>query len=521
MQKKLAESQAFVPIKTWIWSGMAVLCGLLVLLSGSPVTAKDSYTLKRSITHTPQRLDPQLYTSVTQRVILNDIFAGLVTIDRENQIVPAVAENWQISTDGKSYHFFLRKDAFWQDGTPVTAQDFVLAFERLQRFGRRAFQLPLYRDIAGLETGGKALGVVALDNYTLEFTLSQPFDHFIRVLSRPAAFPVPRHQYEALGDDWALPENIFGNGAYRLGDYVRGKELVLSKSETYYGVQDVQIPEVRYIRLKDRNMTLRTTLSEGLDVSATLEQRQLNTARKLQDYTLYSRNQPNLVFLYFNPSAIGLQNPVVRQALYLTTNSGAIIEANGYDFETVDSFMPPLASYNSKVRKPNPDMKVIHRAQQLMASAGYSADNRLKLSLVTDTQVTNNFAVSLRRQYEAIFVELTLEHRSTRENAYDLAILNWTIGYPDPEYFLRLFVSWYNHHAPVDRMLDMESMFKEARSNPDSFKNILGEVEMRLVEQYLAVPLYSGREHRIVSRRVKNWSAVTGTDNQSRWLRLE
>ena len=136
------------------------------------------------------------------------LFRGLLMVDSELNVVPAMADNFRVSSDGLTYLFRIKEDARWSDGEPLTADDYAFAWGRMRELETRtAF---LMEDVETAE---------ALDDRTLEVRLREPRSYFPYVLCSAWAFPWPRHRCESLGDEWAKPENLVGNGPFVLVEY--------------------------------------------------------------------------------------------------------------------------------------------------------------------------------------------------------------------------------------------------------------------------------------------------------------
>jgi ABC-type transport system substrate-binding protein/class 3 adenylate cyclase len=139
--------------------------------------------------------------------ITEHLFRGLLMIDGELNVLPSVADNLRVSSDGLTYLFRLREGARWSDGENLKADDFAYAWRRM-----RELETPtsfLMEDVEAAE---------ALDERTLEITLREPRSYFPYILASPWAFPWPRHKCEALGDDWQKPENLVSNGPFMLSE---------------------------------------------------------------------------------------------------------------------------------------------------------------------------------------------------------------------------------------------------------------------------------------------------------------
>jgi ABC-type transport system substrate-binding protein/class 3 adenylate cyclase len=135
------------------------------------------------------------------------LFRGLLMVDAELNVVPAMADNFRVSADGLTYLFRIKEDARWSDGEPLTAEDYAYAWRRMRELENRTSFL--MEDVETAE---------ALDDRTLEVRLREPRSYFPYILCSPWAFPWPRHRCEALGDEWAKPEHLVGNGPFVLDE---------------------------------------------------------------------------------------------------------------------------------------------------------------------------------------------------------------------------------------------------------------------------------------------------------------
>ncbi len=168
----------------------------------------------------PGTLDPQKVENTAAQIVL-DLFEGLVWMDGEGQVQPAQAERWEIMDGGRRYIFHLRSGLQWSDGQPLTAEDFVLGWQRAvdpkTASPFAGYLAQAHINNAAAIVAGKAdvtsLGVKATDDRTLEVTLEQPVPWFTTMLAWPTLFPVPHHVIAKHGDSWSKPENMVYNGA--------------------------------------------------------------------------------------------------------------------------------------------------------------------------------------------------------------------------------------------------------------------------------------------------------------------
>ena len=161
------------------------------------------------------------------------LFRGLLMVDSELNVVPAMADNFRVSADGLTYLFRIKEDARWSDGEPLTAEDYAYAWRRMREQGTRtAF---LMEDVETAE---------ALDDRTLEVQLREPRSYFPYVLCSAWAFPWPKHRCESLGDEWAKPEHLVGNGPFVLEEY-DDEHAVLRANPHWTGARG-NVGEIRF-----------------------------------------------------------------------------------------------------------------------------------------------------------------------------------------------------------------------------------------------------------------------------------
>jgi ABC-type oligopeptide transport system substrate-binding subunit len=183
-----------------------------------------------------------------------ELFAPLLTFDTEFQPQPWAAEKLSVSADGTKYTFSLRKDATWTNGLPVTADDWVYSFTRLLSPATKAPQAPLYSDIAGAVDfhAGKfddprRLGLKAIDRFTFEITLAQPAGYFPMLLALWGSAPAYGPAVEKFGDRWTEPDNIVGNGPFKLTKWNHNSELVVERrSDWWSALPRPRLREVHY-----------------------------------------------------------------------------------------------------------------------------------------------------------------------------------------------------------------------------------------------------------------------------------
>lgn len=192
--------------------------------------------------HGPTTLDPGLSEVEDVSEIINDLFEGLVELDIELNVIPALARRWQIDQAGKRYRFELRPNLKWSDGTPLTAHDFAFAWRRNvdpKTKAGLAHQLYIIQGAEEFNQGhtvdANTIAIRVLDDLNLEITLKTPIGYFPYLLTSSITYPQPAHVVQAKGNSWSQPENLVCNGPFKIASWKQGDEICLEKNPFYRG----------------------------------------------------------------------------------------------------------------------------------------------------------------------------------------------------------------------------------------------------------------------------------------------
>ena len=195
------------------------------------------HVIRLGVLNGPLALDPAFADIKDVSEIVEDLFEGLVELDAELNVIPAMAMRWHVDEGGRLYRFELRPDLRWSDGMPLTAHDFVFAWRRNldpETGAGRASELYVVLGAEayhqGKSTDPASIGIEALDERNLEVRLASPTGYFPKLLAQPIMFPQPEHIIHDAGEKWSRPENVVGNGAYRITRWESGKEICLERN---------------------------------------------------------------------------------------------------------------------------------------------------------------------------------------------------------------------------------------------------------------------------------------------------
>lgn len=282
-------------MRRFLWFSLAVVMTLLLAVAcaapTAPAPAADSGTtdapadqgeavvIRLSTTSEPSTLDPNLaedYYSITP---IEQMFLGLTNINNEtSEIEPELATSWEVSEDGLVWTFTLRDDVMWSDGKPVTAQDVEYSVKRAvkpETASPYAYVLYIIKNAQAINQTAiptdtydiDSLGVKAIDDTTVEFTLEAPASYFLSISSLWTLRPVPSWAIEQHGDAWTDPANIVVNGPYKVIEWKLGESLTFEKNPDYVNAANVQIERVEMSVITDQFTEVALYESGELDVA--------------------------------------------------------------------------------------------------------------------------------------------------------------------------------------------------------------------------------------------------------------
>lgn len=463
----------------------------------------------------PQSLDPAKVEGVPEGVFARNLFETLVTSDDDDKLMPGVALSWEHSEDYKTWTFYLRKNAKWSNGDPVTAHDFVFAWRRVVD-PKTASPYSSYLTYMKLKNAqavisGKMspdkLGVEARDNYTLVLTLedSVPFADLLTemyVLS-----PVPKKMVEKLGDAWSEPRNLVGNGAYKLDSFVVNQEAKLSKNPYYWDAQNVLLEKITLLQIENESVAYTRYRSGGLDVS-TFPLELFDKVKK--EYPKELITGPSLCTYYyeFNVSKPPFDNDKVRRALFLSVDRNTITDKILRQGQIpAYTFAPPAIVGAQAVVPPEwskwEDKKRYEEAMKLLAEAGYSKNKPLNFTLLYNTNDNHKkLAIAVSSMWKKnlngiVNVKLKNQEWKTflsdrRLGTHQMARAGWCSDYNEATSFLNIFLSDSSNNTSYFKNPAYDDAVSAAyRSSTDEERaSQYAKAEKILYDSTILVPVY-------------------------------
>jgi peptide/nickel transport system substrate-binding protein/oligopeptide transport system substrate-binding protein len=430
---------------------------------------------RRPLLNNPPMLDPSFVTEIYGRAVVSQMFDGLVQFDAQLKPIPAIAEFWEASRDGRTWTFYLRHGVKFHHGREVTARDFVYTFTRLleaDRPGPLTQFLQRLRGASALPKGTASAieGLRAVDRYTLQLRLEEPFAPLLAVLGLANAAVVPEEEVERLGKRFGTTP--VGAGPFQFGRWKPNQEVVLDAFESYYGGRPF-LNSVVYKIGETYEEMFDAFLKGDLDETIIPSERtdEVRTGAPYRRYQHIRKPTLSLLYIGFNTRLKPFDDKRVRQAFNYAVNREAIVrEITKMGSLTATGALPPgMPGY-----EPHLPSYYYHpaKAKRLLAEAGYPDGVGfpvVQLWTVTKAESTKD-EMAAYQQYLAdlgVKVELHFETNWPRyrelltQGKLAMFRLSWSSTIPDPDDFLsRLLHSaspnnrTFYHNPRVNQLLD-------------------------------------------------------------------
>lgn len=395
-------------------------------------TALTSYAEAQGVLTIGRREDSSTFDPINtaQNIdfwVFSNVFDVLVRVDNEGKnLIPGLAESWDVSADGLTYTFHLR-DAKFSDGTAVSAEDAAYSLARI-----RDSELSLWADsyaiIKDMQTP---------DAKTLVVTLNGPSAPFLSTLAMPGASIVSKAAMEAAGPE-AFAEKPVGSGAFKLKEWRRGDRVILEKNPDYWDAANVDLDGVEWISIPDDNTRMLAVQAGELDAAIYVPFSRVEELKKDANLTVVVNPSTREDHLLINHEHEPLNDVRVREALDYAIDKQAIVDTVTFGIgEVANSFVPRGALYHSEdngARGFDPE-----KAKALLAEAGVSGVT-LDYVVNAGNEVDEQIAVLMQQQLSNVGVTLNLQKMDPSQTwdmliqgEYDLSVMYWTNDILDPD----------------------------------------------------------------------------------------
>ena len=518
---------------------------LALALAVGATAAQAEQVLHRGNGTEPETLDPHKSTGVTENVIENDLYEGLVSLSADGQQIPGAAESWDISDDGTVYTFHLRADAKWSNGDPVTAEDFVYSFRRAVDPATASDYAPILAPIKNAEAiiAGEIkdlsqLGVDAPDARTFRLSLNAPTPYILGVLTHNISFPVHRATIEKHGAEWTRPGNQVGNGAFVMADWVPQSQVTVVKNPHFRDAANVKLDKIVYYPTEDIAEELKRFRAGELHITYEVPSDQIKWAEANMPNEF--RNTPYFGTYYYvvnlTKEPLG-GNVKLRQALALAVDREILTDkiTQGGELPAYAWVPPGVPGYTQQATffKDMPQAERNKMAKQLYAEAGYGPDNPLKVELLHNTSENHRkIAIAIASMWKkTLGADMTLTNKewkvyleSRDQKDYQVARAGWIGDYVDPLNFLELFLSNAGERNDAGyNSPKFDSLLAEA-AKPGNVANrlqLLAEAEKVFLDDLPLIPIYHYTSQHMISPQVAGWEFNVLDIHLGRYLSLK
>ena len=531
-------------MKKFLLAAILILTAIFAGCGDEKATENDN-TLKVMLGANPVSLDHSQATDSESFELIADCIDGLMQLDAKGAAIPAIAESYDVSEDGKTYTFHLR-DAKWANGEDVTAADFVFAWRRhcvestkyAYIMGATVACIKNADAVTKKSAAPETLGVTAKDAKTLVVELDAPVSFFPALMVFPAFYPINEAFYNKLekGSYGTSPETFLSNGAFKLADYVPGAASIkLVKNDSYWNAANVSLENLSYqvVTSSDnaltafKNGTLDVVTVGGNQVQSVYSDPELSKNLKIisigvLNYLTFNQDSKNhhAGALANKNLRLAISNAIDRELLvnnYVTNGSidtytaipvnfapnaetGKFFAENqqqfsdviGFDVEKAREF---LETAKSELGKDTFDLNIIY--------ANDGSDTIIKIIQAIKAQVEENLpgvTLNLQPMPKAEYLD------NVTSNNYDIAITNWSPDYDDPMTFFTLWTTegceiaehWSN--ADYDKIIE-DCTTGALASDYAARWAAMYDAERILLEEAVIAPIYTLADANLISEK--------------------
>lgn len=501
--------------------------------TSTSATASGNKVIKVNLGADPKTIDPGLNNSVEGSKVIVNAFEGLTNLDKDEKVIPGVAEKWDVSKDGLHYTFHLRKDAKWSDGKPVKASDFEYAWKRVlnpdtaSEYATQLFYLKngeAYNQSKNEKATKKAtadeVGVKATDDYTLDVTLEGATSYFLSLQAFPTYMPVRKDIVESHPKDWTIkPETYVSNGPFMMKEHKMKDSINFVKSPNYWGSKDVKLDGIQFKVLEQESSYFAAFKTGQLDMIDKPPIQEIPNLLKDTTATSY----PYLGTYYYdfnisanaasvNPDAAkALKDVRVRKALSLAIDRTSITKEISKGGELpATSFVPSGVTDEKGVKFKNKEYfnktANVEEAKKLLAEAGYPDGKGFpKLEVIYNTlQAHQSIAVAVQDMWKKnLGIDVTLRNlerkvQLTEANKHNFVVNRdgWIADYNDPMTFLDIFITTNGNNYCGYNNPKYDELITAAKHEGDAEKRtaMLHQAEDMLIEDMPIMPIYEYTE---------------------------
>ncbi len=481
----------------------------------------DKQELIRNNGSEPASLDPHKVESDVEFNIISDMFDGLVAVKPDGTIEPRLAASWE---NKGNWIFHLREGITWSDGTPITAQDVVWSWQRLvdpktaSPYASYLGNMNIVNagDIAEGKKAPDTLGVKALDDKTLEITLTQPTAAFLPMLAHPSLVALDKTLVTRFAEKWTKPEHFVSSGPYTLSQWIVNERIVGKRNPRYWDDAHTVINQVTYLPISSEAADVNRYRAGEIDITSTVPINQFALLKKTMPEQL--NVSPHLATYYYelNTTRPPFNDARVRRALNMALDKEIIAEkvlgqgqrpawlVSQPEIGGITLKNPEYASW--------PREKRIAEAKKLLTEAGFGDDHPLSFNLLYNTSESHQrIAIAAASMWKKnLGVEAKLQNQewktmldAKRTGDFDAVRYAWIADYDDATTFLNNYRTGDSSNTSRYSNPAYDAALLNAAKAPDiaARGRYYQQAEDLLAQDVPSIPVY----HYVRSHLVKPW----------------
>ncbi|QVY61877.1 peptide ABC transporter substrate-binding protein [Cytobacillus gottheilii] len=459
----------------------------------------------------PTSFDPPIGFDSVSWQALNNLMEGLTRLGKNHEPEAAIAEDWDLSDDGKTYTFHIRENAKWSNGDDVTAGDFVFAWKRLlnPETGSPAAFLGYFIEGGEAFNNGEGsaddVAVKAVDEKTFEVTLISPQEYFLSVITNPAFFPV-NEKVAAENPEWfSEAETFVGNGPFNLAEWEHDSHFLMEKNDQYWDAENVKLDKVHWAMVDDTNTEYQMFQAGDLDTSdvpADLSE-QLFGEGKVEVV-----DQAGDYFYRFNVTKEPFQNENIRKAFAMAVDQQQIV-----DFVTKGQEKPAYGFVSYGFTDPSGNdfretagdlVKTDAEEAKKLLAQGMEEEGYDTLPEVTLTYSTSDAHKKIAETLQQMFkdnlgVEVQLANMEWNVFAEEQSALKFQLSrssfladYADPINFLENFQTGHSMNRTGWSNAEYDQLIQNAKNEADEAAryDMMYEAEKILMDEMPIIPIH-------------------------------
>ncbi|WP_339693709.1 peptide ABC transporter substrate-binding protein [uncultured Parasphingorhabdus sp.] len=506
---------------------LALLSIILMLLSCASEPAIDTVPGPTQIVRLSDSeikgLDPQKISDLSSLRVAADQFEGLTRLDAKGNAEPGLASKWQISHDGLTWTFALRRNLRFSDGTNFDASLFPALLQRLRAPDTAAAAKALF---------GNIMAMAAPDTNRVVVTLASPDPSLPALLAHPAMAALPLHRIRDIGDKWTSDRPMIASGPYRLTEWKLNDHARLERNPAWHG-GGAPTATIIWKPMDDSLSAMRLFLSGGADIAADYPASRHQWLKEKHPTAAHSVPYLGSYYFAFNTRAPPFDDRRVRTALSMAVEREWIADkVIGIGNIPAWELLPPGLA-GEKPAKPAwadwPREKRLQEASALLDAAGFGPDNPLRFEIRFNSSAEHRrVSVAMAAMWKPLGVEASLfnseaalHFAALRQHDFALSRSGWIADLPTPENFLLVHqqANGGGNYSGYDNP-DYDRILAQAIAEPDprQRQKLMRDAEAILIADMPILPLYFYVTRSLVAPRIAGWEDNISNVHPSRTL---